>query len=70
MMYIIIYFSPHSYDDLLKVTQAIKTQVTLKETPKIAIICGSGLGGIADTIKQPQILPYSKIPGFPVAKGA
>uniref|UniRef100_A0A914S140 purine-nucleoside phosphorylase n=1 Tax=Parascaris equorum TaxID=6256 RepID=A0A914S140_PAREQ len=39
--------------------------VTLKEIPKVGIICGSGLGEIGDIIKESQILPYSKIPGFP-----
>merc|ERR1711892_1153593 len=37
--------------------------------PKIGIICGSGLdppiGGMADQVVQPDIFPYSEIPGFP-----
>jgi len=35
--------------------------------PKIAIILGSGLGGLADTIQNPNIIPYSQIPGFPLS---
>ncbi len=34
------------------------------ETPKIAVILGSGLGKLADRIIQPIILPYSEIPNF------
>jgi len=33
--------------------------------PKIGIICGSGLGGLADLLAKAEILPYDKIPGFP-----
>lgn len=35
--------------------------------PKIAIICGSGLGGLADTIKQDTKVQYdyASIPNFP-----
>lgn len=34
--------------------------------PKIAIILGSGLGGLADKIEQPITLAYQDLPGFPV----
>lgn len=39
--------------------------------PNVAIICGSGLGGLADTIKsEPRIeLPYGSIPHFPRSTG-
>ncbi|CAG8664100.1 714_t:CDS:2 [Ambispora leptoticha] len=40
-------------------------------TPKLAIICGSGLGGLVNTIEQPKLtrtskveFSYSEIPGF------
>ena len=35
--------------------------------PEIAIILGSGLNGLADRVKNPVIIPYSEIPGFPVS---
>ncbi|VDM92695.1 unnamed protein product [Litomosoides sigmodontis] len=57
--------NPKSYDDLSEVAKLIRKQVQLKEVPKIGIICGSGLGSIADRIEQAEILSYSKIPGFP-----
>ncbi|KAL0978210.1 hypothetical protein UPYG_G00167520 [Umbra pygmaea] len=33
--------------------------------PKVAIICGSGLGMLADALKCQDSFPYSDIPGFP-----
>ncbi len=33
--------------------------------PKIGIICGSGLGALAEAIESPIIIPYTEIPGFP-----
>jgi len=34
--------------------------------PEVAIILGSGLGGLADAIEHPTKIPYSQIPYFPV----
>jgi len=33
--------------------------------PQMAIVLGSGLGGLADQVRQPVILEYAQIPGFP-----
>ena len=35
--------------------------------PEIGIVLGSGLGKLADEIENPLVIPYSKIPGFPVS---
>jgi len=35
--------------------------------PKAALILGSGLGPIADSIEDKIIIPYKEIPGFPVS---
>ena len=32
--------------------------------PRIALILGSGLGGLADAVKQPDIIPYGAIWGL------
>lgn len=32
--------------------------------PEIAIVLGSGLGGLADKIKDPVVIPYNEIPNF------
>ncbi len=36
-------------------------------SPKIGIICGTGLGPIAEQIQDSRILRYSEIPNFPVS---
>ncbi|XP_051174610.1 purine nucleoside phosphorylase-like isoform X2 [Leptopilina boulardi] len=36
-------------------------------TPKIGIICGSGMGSIADSLTEKQCFPYEEIPHFPVS---
>jgi xanthosine phosphorylase len=33
--------------------------------PKLAIILGSGLGGLAAKVEAPVVLPYGSLPGFP-----
>ena len=35
--------------------------------PKAALILGSGLGPIADSVKDPIVIPYKDIPGFPIS---
>ncbi|XP_006274606.3 purine nucleoside phosphorylase [Alligator mississippiensis] len=35
------------------------------QRPKIAIICGSGLGALADTLHNKTVFPYEDIPYFP-----
>ncbi len=42
----------------------------LPKTPLLAIVLGSGLGGLADSIEQPTAIRYEQIPGFPVATAA
>jgi purine nucleoside phosphorylase len=38
--------------------------------PVVGIICGSGLGGLADAIADARAVDYKDIPGFPVSTGA
>lgn len=33
--------------------------------PEVALIVGSGLGGVASALAKPVIVPYADIPGFP-----
>ncbi|KAL0968145.1 hypothetical protein UPYG_G00262960 [Umbra pygmaea] len=36
-----------------------------QQRPKVAIICGSGLGGLADLLENKTVFPYKDIPHFP-----
>jgi purine-nucleoside phosphorylase len=43
----------------------IREQTTLQ--PETAIILGTGLGSIANEVESPVVIPYEKIPNFPVS---
>ena len=34
-------------------------------TPRVGIILGSGIGGLADAIESPLVIDYADLPGFP-----
>ena len=38
--------------------------------PVLGIVLGSGLGSLADSIRQPVVIPYRELPGFPVSTAA
>lgn len=33
--------------------------------PRVGVVCGTGLGGLAEALTAPSPLPYARIPGFP-----
>lgn len=37
---------------------------TALHSPKLAVVCGSGLAGLADLLQERVDVPYSDIPGF------
>ncbi|XP_055725050.1 purine nucleoside phosphorylase-like [Salvelinus fontinalis] len=52
-----------SHDDDQKTASWLLSQT--QHRPKVAIICGSGLGMLPDALKCQDSFPYSNIPGFP-----
>lgn len=44
---------------------AIRSRIGTR-APRIAIVLGSGLGGLTDRVRDPLHIPYSDIPGFPL----
>ena len=48
-------------------TAARTLRAALGFAPKVGIVLGSGLGGLADKLEDPVYLPYAKIPGFAVS---
>uniref|UniRef100_A0A7N9AW75 purine-nucleoside phosphorylase n=1 Tax=Mastacembelus armatus TaxID=205130 RepID=A0A7N9AW75_9TELE len=57
----------HNYSyDMYKETADWLLERT-KIRPKVAIICGSGLGGLAEVLDDKTDFPYSDIPHFPTS---
>jgi purine-nucleoside phosphorylase len=50
------------YDRAEHAARIIRSRTT--ETPRVAIVLGSGLGGFADDFDEPVGIPYEEIPGF------
>ncbi|CAD5219114.1 unnamed protein product [Bursaphelenchus okinawaensis] len=59
-------FDPKNYDHVYELAMTIQKMANLDIPPTVGIICGSGLGDLADLVQEPTVIPYSKIPGFPV----
>uniref|UniRef100_A0A0N5A327 Purine nucleoside phosphorylase n=1 Tax=Parastrongyloides trichosuri TaxID=131310 RepID=A0A0N5A327_PARTI len=57
--------NPKDYEHVLDLAQYIEDIANLPEKPVIGIICGSGLGDIAEIVTEQIVIPYSDIPGFP-----
>jgi purine-nucleoside phosphorylase len=38
-----------------------------KRRPRVAVILGSGLNGLAESIRTPDIVPFAELPHFPVS---
>jgi purine-nucleoside phosphorylase len=43
--------------------RAVKTRTAI--VPEVAVILGTGLGGLADELKADVTIPYADVPGFP-----
>ncbi|CAF0893201.1 unnamed protein product [Brachionus calyciflorus] len=52
-----------TYDRVKNISDWILNRVDLR--PKIAIVCGSGLGGLGERVQDARIFPYEEIPDFP-----
>lgn len=52
-----------TYEDYQKTAEWLLTHT--QHRPKMAVICGSGLGGLTDQLTQAQTFNYSDIPNFP-----
>jgi len=62
--------SQNSADEYTYDVMEQSAQYLLERTrhrPRIGIICGSGLGGLADLLKDRDVFPYEEIPNFPTS---
>lgn len=54
----------------MRVAKYIRELAKLNKDPSIGIICGSGLGDLAEKLEEPRtVIPYAKIPGFKTPHG-
>lgn len=62
-----LFLSSNSYEDYRETADWLLANTDIR--PKVAIICGSGLGGLADLLDNKKVFPYNKIPRFPHSTG-
>jgi len=53
----------YTYERVEEIVEFIRERAPIK--PEIAIICGSGLGGLAELVTDKIVIPYADIPHFP-----
>ncbi|KAL8559716.1 hypothetical protein ACOMHN_002249 [Nucella lapillus] len=56
---------PCTYEEIQQIADGIMAKTACR--PKVGIICGSGLGSLADLVTEKTVIPYSQIPAFPVS---
>lgn len=59
--------SSYSYEDCKATADWLMAQTDVR--PLVGIVCGSGLGGLADMLKDQVIFNYKDIPNFPQSTG-
>jgi purine-nucleoside phosphorylase len=57
--------APSLYDRIQQAAAAVRGRSAFK--PDVAIILGTGLGGLVKDIKAEAVIPYEEIPGFPLS---
>jgi purine-nucleoside phosphorylase len=53
------------YDRIQDAAERVRSRGALK--PEVAIVLGTGLGGLAEEIQTESTIPYEDIPGFPLS---
>ncbi|XP_061773426.1 purine nucleoside phosphorylase 6 isoform X2 [Nerophis ophidion] len=57
--------SSFSYEDYKETADWLLAHAN--KQPKVAVICGSGIGGLADLLEDKIVFPYQNIPRFPTS---
>lgn len=55
----------YSYETLLEIANFLLSRISVQ--PCIGIICGSGMGSLAENIDDAECIPYEEIPNFPIS---
>jgi len=64
--------SEYTYEKIEQISNWLRQKISTILTPKVAIVCGSGLGGLGDRLQNESstiTIPYSDIPSFPRSTG-
>lgn len=56
-----------AYEDYQRTAEWLRSHTTHR--PQVAVICGSGLGGLTSKLTEAQVFDYSEIPNFPKSTG-
>jgi purine-nucleoside phosphorylase len=56
---------PISLEGIDRVAGVVSAKI--KGHPRIGLILGTGLGGLAEAVQEPTIIPYSELPGWPLS---
>jgi len=56
------YFTLEEIDQAM---QAVRSRIT--HHPRVGLILGSGLGGLADKVDEAEVIPYTDVPFWPVS---
>ncbi len=57
--------APALYDRIQQAAAVVRGRSTL--APRVAVVLGTGLGGLAREIQAEVVIPYEEIPGFPLS---
>jgi len=52
-------------EEIDHVAQIVSNRISCK--PRVAMILGSGLGSLAESVEEPTVIPYGEIPNWPVS---
>ena len=55
------------YDDIAHTSEWLKKHT--RHRPQVAIICGTGLGNLAELLEDTDVFLYKDIPNFPISTG-
>jgi purine-nucleoside phosphorylase len=56
---------PTSLESIDRVAEVVRARMKIQ--PRIGLILGTGLGGLAEAVGQPTIVPYAELPGWPLS---
>ncbi len=54
---------PLKYENVVEAAEFLRPRI--KTLPRVALVLGTGLGAVADTINPETVIPYGEIPHFP-----